>query len=216
MSLFRSLNCHKHGHPEFSIFVNDEAGLDASWLLSYFESEVQGGKCFNPEETVQIGWMVVILKSGSSGDLEVWEPEFDSVPIRWTKGVNNTLRHLILQKSMADVFGTEPDFPSLRQAGMMTEAFTNSEGFSMVRRESEGNISGWEFSTFDGSGDPFELRSLFEVSFYHPDVIPFLALPPGAIVHKNTDSIKVVVGDQTATSATNIFLDGLTKMTVFV
>ncbi len=54
--------------------------------------------------------MLTLLKEAADGELEVWEPQFDSMPIKWVRGVNNTLRHIILQKSVAEILGCEPAF----------------------------------------------------------------------------------------------------------
>ena len=219
MAEHRTTSCRTLGHPEISVTLGDEAQMDASWLLSFFETEVQRGRRFAADETVQIGWMLVMLQSNAAGDLEVWEPQFDSFPIRWTKGANNTFRHLVLQKSVCEQFGCEPDFPSLQQAGVVSPHFLDqSEAFSMSRDKPSNNDSGWVFSApkesvSEGAG---EFRSLFEICFYHTEVIAFLAMPAGASVTKTKGLIEATTNGRPLSSKSNELLRKLSESPVLV
>lgn len=204
---------------EIIVPLDERSGLEPKWLLKFFEDAVARGQCFSANETVQIGWMLVMLKENDQHDLEIWEPQFDSIPIRWIRGANNTIRHLILQKSVADLFQVEPEFPSLRQAGIASQSFltTPSEhGFRLARQLPEGNDSGWSFDTPANSGDMPEFRSLFELSFHHPEIVPFLALPSEAIVLKKGDQITISLREKTLNSAQNKFLQSLSSVSVWV
>lgn len=215
----RTTSCSAFGQREISLSLKAESGLDPSWLIAYFESEVRAGRRFQPEETVQIGWMIVMLRPNAAGELEVWEPQFDSLPIQWTKGVNNTLRHLVIQKSVCEQFGCEPDFPSLRQAGVVAKRFLEgTQTFAMSRDEASNNDSGWGFFVPNepiGAGDG-EFRSLFEISFYHVEIIPFLAMPAGATITKSSDAVEVTFNERTLSSKTNELLHKISQSPVLV
>ena len=158
-----------------------------------------------------------MLKPNEQGDLEVWEPQFDSFPIKWTQGVNNTLRHLILQKSVTELFGSEPDYPSLRQAGLTTSGFLKaSNHWTMSREQASGNDSGWLFSTLNQTRDDGELKSLFEISFYHMEIVPYLALPRGARIEKSDGVIEIQFAAKRITSNENDLLCRLAKSPILV
>lgn len=219
MAEYRTTACRALGHPEFCVSLPDLVPLDADWLLNYFASAVQSGERFAAGETVQIGWMLVMLRSGGAGDLEVWEPRFDAFPIQWTQGATNTLRLLTLQKSVCELFGCEPDFPSLLQIGVAsTDFLVGGETFSMSRETPSENQSGWFFATLDGevTEENGELQSLFQIALGRTAILPFLALPPDTVVVKTKDTIEVTVGDQTRSSRDTPLLQKLLESSVFI
>jgi hypothetical protein len=205
-------------HPQIVLCLDDQANIHPSWLLDYFQNAVIGGKRFAPNETVQVGWMIIMLKQTESNELEVWEPQFDSIPIKWTKGVNNTIRHLILQKTLADLLRVEPQFPSLRQAGKSTESFlrrSKTSEFKMMRDMPDGNYSGWQFADSSSQEDQ-NFYSLFELSFHEMSIIPFLALPPGTTVQKRDQRLIVESAGNKLDSNQNTFLQELVRNSIHV
>jgi hypothetical protein len=54
---------------------------------------------------VQIGWVIVLLKTDEHGDLDIWEPRFGAVPATWVRGANNTFCHLMVQKAVCEQIG---------------------------------------------------------------------------------------------------------------
>jgi hypothetical protein len=206
-------------HQEIVLHLDKQSGLDPKWLVDFFQTSVAKGHRFLPNETVQIGWMVVILKENEKHDLEVWEPQFDSIPIRWIRGVNNTVRHLILQKSVAGLLQVEPVFPSLRQAGLVSRAFLigkDEAEFHMIRESFEANYSGWRFSLPTLAEDSSELCSLFELSFHRTGIVPFLALPPGAVVVRSKNHIAIELNSITVESSSNELLQELAAVSIWV
>lgn len=206
---------HSHqinSHPIISFTLDDDFSLDPRWLLTFFEAEIQKGRQFADNETVQIGWMIVKFQSNTSGDLEIWEPQFDSFPIQWIKGANNTFRHLILQKSVCEQFACEPDFPSLEQAGIVSPRFlVHQDGFSMSRDQPANSDSGWVFVAPSEIGEEGEFRSLFEICFYHTEIIAFLALPVGTSVKKTKGFLEVEVNSRILSSKDNDLLRKLSE-----
>jgi hypothetical protein len=183
MVKFKTENGERFGQPEIVLILDDEAQMEPRWILDYFQDSVAAGKRFRVGETVQIGWMVAKLFETADGELEVWEPRFQSVPIQWVRGINNTLRHLILQKSVAELFQKEPVFPSVLQAGIVVSPVWEQQGqLCMLREEPMQNDSGWRFSRDESERPGGQFRSLFEIGCRFPLLIPFLALPPGGSV----------------------------------
>lgn len=217
MANYFTKTCGTAGHPEIGFAFSEESNPSVDWLLSYFESEVANGRRFQAGETVQVGWMIVELKEAPENSLEIWEPDFDSMPIRWCRGVNNTLRHLVLQKSICDEIACEPDFPSLRQPSVISPNFlTTPNDFVMSRDLAVGGDSGWVFHEPGYSGNEGKFVSLFEIALYHMEIIPFLALPPGTSVIKSGGVIEVTCVNKQISSRTNSLLGKVAKARILV
>lgn len=204
---YRSNFRQAYRHPNIVVALSLELDAEADWLLAYFESEIQRGVFFYPEETVQIGWMLVKLKADESGDLELWEPRFDHMPISWTRGADTTIRHLMLQRQLCAQLDVEPSFPSLRQTGIVTPDFlVTSIGFVMSREESDGNDSGWLFREFAYQGRNGRHCSLFEVAVSRLAIVPFLALPAGVTVTRSEGDVRITYGSLEISSSSNDFI----------
>lgn len=219
MLRFRTALEQRFAHQEIVVPLDEQSGIEPKWLVDFFEDAVAKGRRFSANETVQIGWMLVMLKENESHELEIWEPQFDSIPVKWILGANNTMRHLVLQKSTADLLRVEPEFPSLRQAGLASRAFLTAQDntdFCLIRQSPDGNDSGWRFDVPLNSGDSSELRSLFELSFHRTGIVPFLALPNGTTVVKKGDQITVSWKGTTVDSSQNKFLHDLSSVLVWV
>jgi hypothetical protein len=217
MLTFKTALCKQRDHREIVFYLSEEGGIDPQWLLSFFEDAVLKGRRFEPGQTVQIGWMVTMLKLNGKGEIEVWEPQFDSFPVQWTPSVNNTIRHLILQKSVSELFGCEPDFPSLRQAGLISSGFFKaSHNVIMSRDQPSGNDSGWFFRASGQDREGGELKSLYEISLHHIEIVPFLALPKGASVTRTEGSIQVEFTGKRVTSDENELLRRLATSPLLV
>lgn len=178
-------------HPDIVVSMPSGPEFGAQPVLAYFEGEVREGTVFRAGETVQIGWMILMLKVTENGDLDVWEPRFGEVPIVWERGASKTYRQLIVQKSVAEQLGIEPSFPSLRQSGIISPNFMASKNFQMFRDPSAGTDSGWLFTTEENVSSDGRLASLFEIASNRPEVIPFLALPADSSVSLNDGRVRV-------------------------
>jgi hypothetical protein len=207
----------REGHPKIRISVADGCSLSTDWLWDYFDAEIRNGKQFRAGETVQIGWMIIQLQEVSTETLELWEPDFDAMPIKWCLGVTNTLRHLLIQRAVCDEMGCDLAFPSLLEAGIAGVGFLNSgSDFEMSREEPTGADSGWLFRPSDTSTHEAEYKSLYEIALHCPFVIPFLALPPGSSVKKVGGALEVANGATQLTSGQNDFLRQISETSVFV
>ncbi|MGR9579325.1 immunity protein Imm33 domain-containing protein [Pandoraea sputorum] len=200
----------RFGHQNIIVSVVPELGSGFEWILSYFESEVADGAVFSDKQLVQIGWMLVMLRQNSEGDLDVWEPSFNSMPINWVRGASMTIRHLMLQREVCAQLGVEPDFPALNLTGIVSTDFLDSASFSMDREDGDAATdSGWLFK----GPEPSEGRhcSLFEIAVARPEIIAFLALPIGASVAYEKNGIDVRIGDRNVSSKNNDFMGKLLR-----
>ena len=206
-----------YGHPDVLVSANPTYRSGAEWVLGYFEQQIRSGVVFRSGENVQIGWMTAVLEAAGSGELEVLEPEFGSLPIKWVRGVNSTVRHLMIQKEVCDQLGVEVAYPSMRQSGIVSPSFlSDHEEFELSREKPRGNDSGWIFCERGYSGSSGTLCSLYQIASAVPAVIPLLALPSGSVVKRSKSSLEVSAFNSTISSADNNFLKRLLESTFFL
>lgn len=211
MSDFRSDFRDRYHHPNIVVSLDENLKFAAPSIRSYFEDQIRQGVVFRTGQTAQIGWMIVMLKADSEGDLEILEPHFGGVPITWVRGVSNAYRQLIVQKTVCEKAGVEPTFPSLMQSGVASLEFASARSFRMYRTEAAGNDSGWMFVGEGSGGEGGKLMSLFEIASNRPEVIPFLALPAGATVVRTGERIRIEIDGKVVDSDSNDFLGRLLK-----
>ncbi|HWM69347.1 MAG TPA: hypothetical protein VNO35_22345 [Steroidobacteraceae bacterium] len=200
--------CSRFSHPEISVLLDRRAGFSPDWLIQYFETEVGKGRVFKAGQTVQVGWGLVQLRDTTTGELELWEPDFLSMPLHWQLGANETLRHLIVQKSLAEALQCEPDFPSLRQPGSVEHDWKRLAEFHLWRQPSHENHSGWFFAA-DTPAAAVEYTSLYELACHAPAAIAVMGLPQGAEAQLSRDSMEVRYAGRSISSADNQLLRGL-------
>jgi hypothetical protein len=186
--------CGQFQHPNIVVSMPPELEFGANSILSYLEEEVGKGKIFRAGETVQMGWMMLMLKSTETGELDVWEPRFGEIPIVWERGASKTYRQLIVQKSVVELLGVEPSFPSLRQSGVISPDFMEAKNIQMFRDPPKGTDSGWLFTTEENTSSDGRLASLFEIASKRPEVIPFLALPASSSAILKDGHVKITLG----------------------
>jgi hypothetical protein len=193
MITVRTSTCGRHGHPEFRLAYDPAVVVvvsDVEWLLGWLESSVAEGAQYRPDETCQIGWGVAEVRLHESGDLTLWEPDMQSMPIEWREGVSATLAQLRLQKDVVQSVLDVEDllFPSLLEAALICNRLGRRDDIVMERSEPEGSDSGWYCGCRDADHDHNDPDQLLRVSLYEaascyaPGIIPFAALPPGVLV----------------------------------
>ncbi|MGH6614427.1 immunity protein Imm33 domain-containing protein [Sphingomonas sp.] len=194
-------------HQDIFVRVNIEYQDSAKWILSYLDSEIKKGASFRENETIQIGWMTLIFKSNEIGGLEIYEPEFGSLPVNWIIGANNTIRHLTLQREVCEQAKVDAVYPSMRQSGVISPLFfEKKQEFRMERDFSQGDDSGWIFRD-DGYDDSNAThRSLYEIGCIVPAVIPFLALPPETMVCRSRSNLEIVTPKINISALNNNFI----------
>lgn len=187
-------------HPNIVVSLPSGPSGGAHPIIYYFEDEVRKGKVFRAGETIQMGWLMLMLKATDTVELEVWEPRFGEIPIVWERGASKTYRQLIVQKSVAEQLDVEPLFPSLRQSGVISPDFLEAKNFQMFRETPNGTDSGWLFTTEENTSSDGRLASLFEIASKRPEVIPFLALPASSSATLKDGYVKVTHGNDEVSS----------------
>jgi hypothetical protein len=206
MTDFKSNFRDLYQHPNIVVSIDANLEFGAASIQSFFENQIRKGTKFRAGETVQLGWMIVMLKADEGGDLEIWEPRFGVVPITWVRGVSNTYRQLMMQKTVCEQIDVEPQFPSLRQSAVAPLEFASGGGFRMYRAETTGADSGWILTSEGNVGEAGKLTSLFEIASNRSEVIPFLALPIGASMVRTNKKIQIQFNEKVIDSESNDFL----------
>lgn len=191
MKALRTTTCEHHGHPELRIAYDSDVVLanDAEWLLRWIEESVAGGMRFEIGQTCQVGWIVTQIRLHESGDLILWEPDMQGLPVQWSEAVNYTLAHLRTQKDVVEsVLGAEDLlFPSMCQSALICTRIANSGGVVMERVEPNNTDSGWFCGCREAGHDHNDVAELRRVSLYEAavrhatQIVPYLALPPGIL-----------------------------------
>lgn len=211
--------CSQYEHPEFQINISSDAipSDDITWFLTVLESMVAGGEKFKAGETVQVGWMLLMLAEGDKGALKVTEPDMKSIPIKFVDSLDATIKHLRAQKDSVESVlpADELAFSSLTQSLVVHINYKKSKRILLDRAQAEGHDSGWWLSDLaddKGSNDPknFAKISLYQLGIDRPDLIKFLAFPAGTQVVIDRKVFLLKDGQELAVKA-NSFLDLLNK-----
>ena len=199
--IVRTAGCNALGNPLFSYRFDPAAiiGPDADWLSALLESAVGEGRVFGSGETIQIGWMINLLKEHGDHTLAVFEPDFESFPIEWVDSVTTTLQHLRLQKDVFESVGLSQQlqFPTILQSSLVgADVDKSAQRLVLERAEEIANDSGWFIGHAESTcdyNDPGNLRrcSLYEVGMLVPKSIMFLALPTGCRVFLSETSVEI-------------------------
>lgn len=180
-------NCPLLGQPEFRIcWTSPSIPIeDVEWLKGHLEERVRAGEIFKNGDSFQIGWMVARIREGEAGTLEFEEPTFDSMPIRWERTLDRSLRDLRRQKDVVESFQPilELAYPSMLQAAKVCKGHSRGGPVIIERGQPHQRFSGW-FLTCAAEGHSHEpaaldLMSLYEAAMKRPDLVPYFALPPG-------------------------------------
>jgi hypothetical protein len=69
MTDFKANFFDRYQHPNVVVSIDADLEYAASNIQSFFEDQIRNGTKFRTGEIVQIGWMIVMLKANSEGDL---------------------------------------------------------------------------------------------------------------------------------------------------
>lgn len=198
-------------HDQADVIIALQPGApEPRALISYFEDAVDAGARFAAGETVQYGWALLLLQADTDGALSLWEPDFKSMPIAWSRGCGQALRHAALQHAVCEIVRVEPAISSLRQPAVVSAGFpTAMDGFVMSREPDDGGGSGWLLRELEPPDHDATLMSLYQAAIAQPRIIPFLALPPGTTVTYAGRTLIIAGTGFEATSATSDLLRSL-------
>ncbi len=187
--------CGQSGHLEF-VLEADEAQVPSTYLTNVvqtIEDMVASGSIFKPDQTFQIGWGLTLVEP--SGEmLSLAEPDMESFPIKWTKGITNTLRQMMLQLFMLDSVGLrrEMDAPSIRQSLVACNRYSEPNFFMSRSQPGGGSDSGWFIGCLSDDHDHQDVANLKCVSIYeaflHQRAFEaFASFPVGSVISVDRD-----------------------------
>ena len=216
---FSTTGCHDHNHPEF-VFHCDAHSVpesDVQWLINFLETAVARGEIFRDGETIQIGWSIVRVSHMDDGCLDIFEPDMIHMPAQFVDSVTNTLRQLRAHKDTTESCLTnwQPVFPSIRDAIAVPARYAELPNVRLVREAPEGHWSGWalyDVESTKAQPEKHQAISLYELACRRPDLIMYLALPPGATVLLRTgDRIRIFDADVELTFHPGSLVDQLNR-----
>jgi hypothetical protein len=203
-------NCKIPGQPEVIFSLQTESYAPANWLMAYLESSIKSGVRFSGLQKLQIGSVVTLLKGGENEKLEIWEPDFSAMPINWRFGVDRTLRYFAIQKAVCDELNVETTFPSILEPAMVSRRFLLQANQCLMSRDDPNpSDSGWAFYGENDDGSDGEYQSLYEIALRATWVIPFLALPPGAVVARTPETLKIEFKGREMSSASDTLMSDM-------
>jgi hypothetical protein len=217
---FTTNKCSERGQAEIVIRCDNSVPIqDIEWLVALLESSVHNGVKYNAGELVQVGWVLNRLEGIGRGLLLLREPDFQTVPIVWTDGVTQTLRHLRLQKDTAESLGLggSMQFPTIRDSAILgVDVARNIESLILERTEDKGTDSGWFVGNLASPldyNDPVNLRrvSLYEAAIECPLCLMFMSLPFGTTVRYSRGNTSVSREGATILPTSNSFLERLCR-----
>lgn len=210
--------CSGYRQAELVIRCDDSIPKqDVEWLIDWFENSVGDGERYSDGELVQIGWMLNLLSAMDDGRLLLREPDMQAIPIEWTDGVTETLRHLRLQKDTAESLGLGSDlqFPTIRHSAILgVDVDWNTHAFILERVAATAMDSGWFVGRLGSSLDYNDPENLHRVSLYEavvrcPNIVMFMSLPFGIKVEYSDENIAVWLDGRLVTPSANSYLGRL-------
>jgi hypothetical protein len=188
----RTTRCREFGHRDFVLELEDcgipEGHVQA--VVKNIEDMVAAGSVFEPGETLQVGWMVTQVQRYDATHLTLVEPDLKSLPVSYTAGVTQTLRHLSLQVFMLESVLSAEDMhaTSMLQSVVVCRNYDQSLDFFFDRRTpGDESDSGWFIGCLNKDHDHGEVEnlrktSLYEVLVRQPGIRSFALFPVGTTV----------------------------------
>lgn len=215
-SVYVTEGCAKYKHAEIAFEVGEGVPeVDALHFKSTLEGMVASGSRFKAGETFQVAWMILRFAEADQGRLSLQEPDMKGMPIQYVNGVTRTLRFMRAQRDTADSFGLleQMKLTTIMDVILVPEDQDKIRIPQLHRGEPEGPMSGW-FLLEAGEDPPkFRPMSLYELALSRPELVKFLALPPGTdVVVDATGEISVYSDGKPLTPGAGSFVDQLNRM----
>lgn len=218
--VYSTKNCKKYNHPEIEfIITNKSIPLnDIKWMISTIENTVSNGTKYENQQTLQLGCTIVKFVQKNNGVLEIQEPDFVSLPIKFTSKLDNTLVFLRSQKDIVESVKEETDllYPSILESIVVHKNYISANKVLLERTEIESNISGWWVYDYNdqesvNNASNFSNISLYEFALKRPDLVKFLALPVGFQALSSSEGASLYKSNQSVDIKINSYLNQLNQ-----
>lgn len=161
---------------------------------------VRNGSVFRPGQTFQIGWMITQVHQHDATHLTLFEPDMESMPIKWTPGITHSLRTLMLQLFMLDSVNLRSQMQpaSAMHSLIACTRYTERDFFMHRMTQPDASDTGWFVGCLDRSHNHNAPANLTRVSVYEAYLRQrgaqgFLSLPVGSmIVFDQTAGISIL------------------------
>jgi hypothetical protein len=140
--------------------------------------------------------MTTQVRQRPDGDLAIWEPDMQHMPVVWVEAVSRTLAYLRLQKDVVESVLSPADvsIPSICESAIICSRLAHAEEIVMERASPKGTDSGWFCGCRGKDHDHDNVTELTRVSLYEAAVcysraiVPYLALPAGTLLSVGSES----------------------------
>jgi hypothetical protein len=218
---YTTSRCKLFQQPEFRIQVASKAVPinDVEGILHGLEERVAAGERFKGGETIQIGWMLTKLEPDPDGALHVTEPDMKSIPIKFVRSIDNTLRQLRSQKDTVESVmpSDQLSFPFITQSAVVHVNYKTTKRLALDRAAPDGADSGWWLSDLNEKSTTHEPKNYTKISLYQlaidrPDLVKFFALPAGLQAVVDGNLIGVLKDGKELPQAPGSFLSELNRV----
>ena len=180
---FRTANCGRYGHPEFTLRLAGRRIPGAErMLLSYLEVAVARGTRFAAKDRVQFGWRTLRVVARADGSLGLQERIDDAT---WGDTLDRAMHDLWYQREVADSLRLvhRMAFPRQEQVAMASPCALRADRWMLTRLRTDGSFSGWSIACVeDHDHGERSYPTLTEVAARLPCLTQFFALPVGTSV----------------------------------
>ena len=198
--------CTDHNHAEFVLEVDSSAvpQQHIDQLIETLEGMVERGSVFSPGQTLQVGWMITQVQRHDETRLTLFEPDMQSVPVKYVPGVTETLRQMMLQLFVIDSLGvarSDMEIPSIRQSAVVCDKYQEASGILLVRGKAQDRSdSGWFIGCLDKDHDHKKIQNLTKVQLYdaflnRKAIQSWMAFPSGTFIALQQDEPPQVFRD---------------------
>lgn len=158
---------------------------DLAWFKSHLEAVLASGQVA-PESTIPVGWGLVRVVRQGDGTLSLVELDLTRTPMTWRVGVTQTLLQRRTQlDALSSLAVQTPSFASFFQVCRWgVDVVSGQPGTVLERRPprdpSDSGFFVGKAGGLDGSqAEHVVLRSLHEAACVLPEIVRYMAVPPG-------------------------------------
>lgn len=167
--------------PELRVSTADATLADERRrLLEHIaDYAVSSNVVLKPEETLAFGYWIVKFRTGSSGDLEIWE--YNAGATQYVRGAQLTLTYWRQQHAVCERFEAAFTPPRPDQLVVLSDGVMEGRAVQAVRYVSPHHMSGWWITTdlYDGNIQSLRREHMYHLTAARPDLAPYVALPEG-------------------------------------
>lgn len=144
-----------------------------------------------PAETVAFhSWLLKFIDLGQTG-YTLWEAKADGSGFQ--EGVEQALAAVVSQWEKCTAYGVVPHYPNFSSYVALSDGVYDGLDTEGSRYPAPDHMTGWYMTTirYDGDMASMRIEHYYHLAFARPDLVPYLALPPGFYFEQNSGQVRV-------------------------